>query len=141
MEMDNIITTSPTKMEEVEGWLGSIFSTLHIDTLLEKLNLSQETVIETSIYFTGGVVFGFFAKRYLRQLAIALVLLLLIIKGMELANIGTMIVNWDHIKELTGIAPTDSINSVTSMYLAWLQSHIRQSIAVVVGIFVGSKIG
>lgn len=121
--------------ESIKNWFGSL------SEKFQESIATKEILFETLIYFTIGAAVGFLAKKYLKHLLIAVVLLVVIIKGMEMANIGTMNVNWDHVKELTGLSPEDSVTSVTSMIFAWIQVHIRQSIAFVIGMFIGSKIG
>jgi uncharacterized membrane protein (Fun14 family) len=121
--------------EAPQGW-GEYFN----EKFQEAIS-SKEVIVETLIYFVVGAIIGFLSKKYLKHVLLALVLLVVIVKGMEWANIGTMSVNWEHVKELTGLSPDDSVTSVTGMLLAWVHTHVRQSIALVIGFLVGAKIG
>lgn len=135
MNMNADVMEQPIQESSSQGW----FSWLS-DKFQESL-ASKEVIVETLIYFGAGCAFGFLAKRYLKHVIIALILLVVLIKGMEWANIGMTTINWDRVKELTGLSPSDSVSSVSSIFIAWVQSHIRQSIAVVVGVLVGAKLG
>ncbi len=133
-DMNNDFAPEPIQ-EAPKGWFESI------NEKFQEAIASKEVIVETLIYFVVGAALGFLAKKYLKHLLIALVLLVILIKGLEWANVGTMTINWDHVKEITGLSPDDSATSIAGMFFAWVQSHIRQTIAIVVGILIGSKIG
>lgn len=138
--MKSTPATQPAS-DKIKGWLESMNTSLGIDDFLKNFNLSKEVVVETLFYFAAGFAIGFFGKRYLRHVVIAIVLLVIMLKGMEMAGVGIITLNWFRIKELTGVAPSDSLSSIFAVYLAWLQTHVRQSVAIVVGIVIGSRVG
>lgn len=123
------------------GWIDSITSKFNFDSFLKQFNVTTATVVEVSTYFGAGLAIGFLAKRYLKQLIVGIILVVLFLKGLEYFGVSSLTVNWTRIKELTGIAPTDTIGGLAQIYLAWLQTHVRQTVSAVIGFLVGMKLG
>lgn len=137
--MTNHFTPTPIEPNETTGWVDSMKSSL--SNFITSMTESKAVIAETLAYFAAGFAVGFLAKRYLRQLFIVIVVSIIVIKGLEYAGVGTVALNWSRVKELTGVSTTDTLGAVAQAYLAWLQMHIRQTVAVVVGFLVGTKVG
>lgn len=124
-----------------QGWISQLASKINMDSFLNQFNLSTVYVITLFTYFAGGVLAGFIAKRYLKALIITLLLFFLFLKGLEFLNVTSISFNWSRIKELTGIAPSDTVGDIFRHYAAWVQEHLGETIAAVIGFIIGIKLG
>jgi|GEM_PF-5929286 hypothetical protein len=122
------------------SWIDTVAEKLNLDSFFKKFNVTTAVVIETVSYFTVGVLLGFLIKNYLKQMLTMLVLFFLTLKGLEYMGIGSMVLNWERIKMLTGMGPSDTLESVIKFYVFWVQTHVRQVISLIVGFLVGIKI-
>lgn len=123
------------------GWIESFAQKINMDRLLQRFNLTTAVVLETALYFGGGVVMGFFAKRYLKQVIVGTIVLFFALKGLEYAGIiEPSVFNWLRIKELTGISPNETLSTVGKTWIVWMQRHIRQAVSAILGFWVGLKL-
>jgi uncharacterized membrane protein (Fun14 family) len=129
-----VTTTQP-------GWIEQLAQKINADTFFRKFNLTTAQVIEIITFFIGGIAAGFLAKRYFKHVIIAIVLLVVLLKGMEHFGITTVVFNWARMKELTGVGPRDTVSDIVHTYAYWLKTHIPVTIGVVVGFLLGLKIG
>ncbi len=124
-----------------QNWISQLADKINMDSFLNQFNLSTVFVITLFTYFAGGVLTGFVAKRYLKALVITLLLCFLLLKGLEYLGVSSISFNWARVKELTGIAPTDTVGDIFRTYTAWLQQHIGETVASVIGFIIGIKLG
>ncbi len=122
------------------SWTDSLTDKFNFDNFLGKFNVTTALVVETTLYFVGGILFGFLMKRYFKQVITALILFFLMLKGLEYIGVGSMVLDWDRIRVLTGIGPADTLDSLAKYYMAWAQAHVRQVISAVIGFLVGMKL-
>ncbi|MBN1549662.1 hypothetical protein JW872_03300 [Candidatus Babeliales bacterium] len=120
-----------------QGW----FSGFSWGNFLQRFDLSANTATELVSYVGVGFACGFLIKRYLRSVIILFLAMFLLIKVVEYMGVGFFIFNWDKFKDMTGIAPTDTIDGVTRVWFAWAQSHVTHVVCVVVGFIFGTKVG
>jgi uncharacterized membrane protein (Fun14 family) len=133
--MDNMPSPVP------KGWLDSIKENFNIDMLMHRLDLSTSHIIEMAAYSGMGFCLGFFLKRYFRQAFFGLLIFFVVIKVLEYAGIGVLAMNWARVKELTGIAPHDTLEGLFHSSIAWMQNHARQTLSIGIGMLVGYKLG
>lgn len=132
--------TIPVDQKQV-GWIESITSKINIDSFLKKFNITTATLVEMVTYFGVGIALGFFIKRYLKFVIALIIILFLIVKGFEYTGISSFVLDWGRIKELTGIAPTDTIGSIVRIKFEWIQHHAWQAVSLAIGVLVGLKLG
>lgn len=123
-----------------KGWIQTITEYLNFDSFLSKFNLSTAIVLETLGFGAAGFLAGLLVKRYAQQVIIGIILFFLLLKGFEYFGVGSMSLNWARVKELTGITPDATFGSICSSLMTWLQQHVRQAIAIVVGFVAGLKL-
>jgi uncharacterized membrane protein (Fun14 family) len=127
--------------QDQPGWLQSLADRFNFDDFLQRFNLSTAVILEIIAYAGAGFLAGFLFKRYFKFALVLIILFFLALKGMEYAGVGSMILNWDRVRELTGFGPSDTLESVVRTQLVWIQMHVRQTISFVVGFLIGIRVG
>lgn len=124
-----------------QRWISQLADKINMDSFLNQFNLSTVYVITLFTYLGSGALAGFVAKRYLKALIITLLVCFLMLKGLEYLGVSSISFNWVRVKELTGIAPNDTVGDIFRTYGVWLQQHIGETIASVIGFIIGIKLG
>ena len=122
------------------SWIDTLASKVNFDTFLKRFHITTAVVLETFSYFTVGVLLGIVVKRYLKQIIILVIALLVLIKTFEYMGVGAMTLNWIRIKALIGIGPQDTLDSVVRFYTLWVQTHVRHVVSLMIGLLVGIKL-
>ena len=123
------------------GFVDRMASVVNLDWLFGKVHMTTAMAIEMLLYFGAGFFFGLLVKRYARYVVSFAIICVLVSVGFQYMGLLTFTIHWPRVKELTGIAPADTIGSLATAYMAWLKGHLRQVVSALVGFLLGFKIG
>lgn len=105
----------------------------------EKVAGESAQAVQAAIYFAGAFVIGFFLKKHLKLILMAIIFSVIVIKTMEYNAL--LMINWEAAKTFVGLAPTADLNSLIGSFIGWVKGHILLSLATFVGFLIGYKLG
>lgn len=123
-------------VDTTQSWLETV--RLKFTEFIEGLGLSSARVIELLIAFGIGLVAGFIFNKIGRQVILGLVLLAVLVLGLQ--YLGIVTIDWSHLKQLIGIAPTQTLEGLMTDSFAWIKSHLLTVIVGGIGFLAGYKI-
>lgn len=121
------------------GWFETFKQKMQIDTLMDKLNLSKDKLIEMGIWLGIGFLAGFLFKKYAQYLAIVVLTLvaLAVLQQFEFITVG---INWAKFQGLQPVPVSEGANLLT-VYWEWVKANFAVVLSFSVGFFVGLKVG
>jgi uncharacterized membrane protein (Fun14 family) len=132
----NRVSTVPMFPQKA-GWFNVVKDKLNLKMWLGKMNLTTDRVIEIASYLGIGFILGFLLKRSFKYFIIAICVTGLVICGLH--SIGA--INWEIVKAYFRVQPMGTVNSVFAQYLEWVKSNLSMVITILIGFFIGFKIG
>jgi len=126
----------PEPIAPVVGWFAKVKSTLGLD----KLHISNETLIEIGLYLCAGFLVGFLLKR-LSTYLVALVFAFIVILILHEMGFLTLTFNPDKFQALFGTQPVGEpqVSLVMGLW-AWIKGHIACVLSFLLGFFIGLKV-
>jgi len=124
---------------EHQGFWETLKERIGLPQWLTSLNISAHFVVQLCIFFVGGFLVGFLARRYIRSIifiCIVITITLIILHYFHIISIHS-----DKLKELFGMSSTDTFEELFSLGLAWMRTHIMFSIGALLGFIIGFRIG
>lgn len=121
----------------VQSWYEGFKATLK--NWYAKLNLSNDRLIEIAGYFIVGFISGFLFKKSIRFLFFFLLIFIIAIVLMD--SFGLININWNNVRELTGIGPSDTVGGIFSNFLHWIKINIVMVLSAFIGFLIGYMIG
>lgn len=136
--IDTVATSIDTQSSP--GFFQKTVRDFSFDSVLEKLHLSRENLLEIALYFGGGFVCGFFFKKYNHYfLVMAFFMVILLIA--DYGNIISLTINTETIKSILGCPPLPEQATLLSCLVAMVQEHVRASVSFISGFIIGLWIG
>lgn len=129
--------SAQSKTNSVTGWFEQI--KVKFNTWYKNLDTSTYKIIEAIAYLCVGFFAGFFVKKFAKEVILCLVILFFSLFLLDHFHLIT--IDWNKIREFTGISPADTIGELLKNYYAWLKLNIVLVISVVVGFLIGYKLG
>jgi uncharacterized membrane protein (Fun14 family) len=119
------------------GWFEKVKETLHTDSWPADFDLNA--ILYSGMYGVYGFVIGYCLKKHGRtiiglSLVCAFVLLLLF-------SFNIIIFDLVRLKELFGLTPTTTPQSVLQSFYEWVRNNKMVSISAIVGFVVGYVVG
>lgn len=126
--------------EQIElGWIDKIKSSLRLDRLAEKLNMSGARLLDMALFFGIGFFIGFLWKRYANYFiaTIFFIAVLILVAQLELI---TITVNWEKVQDCCGIVPVGPEPDVLTALLDWAKQNMLILFSLVIGFCFGAKV-
>lgn len=123
--------------QAAESWLDKI--KLKLESFARDLDLSWAKATEFGIAAFIGFIFGFAVKKYARHVIVYL--LFFGIGLLLLQHLQVITIDFEKLKSLIGITPTENLEGTLSEYFEWAKSHILTVIIGGIGFGVGYKVG
>jgi uncharacterized membrane protein (Fun14 family) len=133
--MANTIAQSGT------SFLDTVSQKLHLDSLMNKFNISKSTLIEIGLHLGVGFAVGFLLKRY-NKLFFTLVLLFLGLWFFQHIGVINLVINWAKIQELFGLQcpfGQSSCDLGTAVW-QWITTHVAATISLLLGFLIGIRL-
>lgn len=132
MMNDDVVTTQTGMMETAKDYFNP-------QTLLEKMNLSKQRLIELGMYFGIGFLLGFLVKKYSKFLFAAAVTLasLVVLQQFEII---TLAVNWDRVQDVFGIQTPTLEADLFTLYWEWIKVNVTLVLSLSLGFIIGLKV-
>ena len=123
------------------GWLDRIKETLNLKDIMDKFELSKNTLIELGLYCGIGFLSGFLLKKYGSYVFIVVLMIVGLIV-LQQFDIVTITVNWNKVQEVFGIQPTTTLDTnVLTVYWEWVKLNFAIVLSFSVGFLIGLKVG
>lgn len=110
-----------------------------LDKLAESLDLSTPKLIKMGAYAAVGFLLGFFLKKYGRSLFIVLTVFAALLYVLSYSDVIT--INWDQARDVIGLAPTETFDSILQTAWQYIQQQALLVICGLVGFIIGYKVG
>lgn len=123
------------------GLLDTLKDKLNPSTLMQRLHITQEMLIDMMLYLGVGFLTGFLIKKYGTYIFVFVLFLVALIIAQQ-AGIISITVYWVKIQELLGmevVAPAPE--GLLSGYWEWAKSHIFLVVSFSIGFLVGLRVG
>lgn len=121
------------------GWFEKIKETLHADSWLADLDLSLDTLLYSGLYGACGFLLGFSLKKYGRAMIGLSLVCVLVLFFLYSFNIITF--DFIRLKELVGLAPTTTAQSLFQLLYEWMRDNKMMSIGSILGFVIGYIVG
>lgn len=115
-------------------------SFLNWNTLSSRLRLSKEKLIEIGLYFGVGFLAGFILHRYAYIVAF-LILFIVGLIGLQQINLIDITIYWDEVGALLGMKQVAISPNIFSTMWSWVQLNVIVVISLILGFWLGAKIG
>lgn len=121
------------------SWFDKLKNSLNLDTLAQKLNLSQYRMLDIALFFGVGFLTGFLWKRYANYFMAAVIFatLLFIFHQLDLISFG---VNWMKLQECCGVQQPNPDADILAMLWQWVKMNILIIASFVLGFSFGAKV-
>ncbi|HJM68904.1 MAG TPA: FUN14 domain-containing protein [Candidatus Babeliales bacterium] len=132
-------TAAATATEKVTTWADKFKSYANLDGLSQRFNISSQQFIEVVTYLGIAFFVGFIFKKYSRSIiigAFAIVIALVCLEAFEIITI-----DWVQLRQITGVHPQDTVSGLVSMWVELARAHVMLVVSMVVGFFIGYKVG
>ncbi|HEV2916347.1 MAG TPA: hypothetical protein VGW78_01225 [Candidatus Babeliales bacterium] len=130
-----------TEMPNQTGALQSVKEKLNVDTIVNQIKDSKDTIIEIGLYAIIGFFAGYLIKRYSSFLAMMMLFVggLIVLVKFEIIAI---VINWEYIYQQLGMQPY-LLNTDTLMPLAWEWARANSLLvaSAVIGFLFGLRMG
>ncbi len=121
------------------GFFDSLRDKLHLDTLIEKIKMSKDIIIDVGVYLGIGFLSGFILKRYSTYF-ITTALIFALLTVLVQFDLITIAINWQKVYTVLGIdqvAPDGE--TLLETIWQWAKSHVSLSVSALVGFLIGLK--
>ncbi|OGB97539.1 hypothetical protein A3F06_03330 [candidate division TM6 bacterium RIFCSPHIGHO2_12_FULL_36_22] len=132
-------TAAATATEKVTTWVDKFKSYTNLDGFSERFNISSQQFIEVIAYLGVAFFVGFIFKKYSRSIIIGLIAIVVALVFLEAFEIVT--IDWVQLRQMTGVHPQDTISGLISMWVELARTHIMLVISMILGFFIGYKVG
>ena len=117
----------------------SVRSFFRIDELAKRFDISNQKLLYAAYFFMVALLIGFLIRRHIRDVllcSLAVAAALILLQGFDLMSI-----DWFYIRSLTGIDPQTTLGGLFSQCLVLIKSNVVATLSIIVGFFIGYKIG
>lgn len=134
------ITHIPPVQEPLTLWERAqhLWQRLSLDNLSEEVS-GAPSMVHVGMWFGSGFILGFLFKKYFKVTVAALILSVLVIKGLEQQNM--LFINWALIKQTVGIQPDMQWQELLQAMWSFAQQNLIVLIAGVGGFLIGHHLG
>lgn len=123
------------------GLLDTLKNKLNPSTLMQRLHLTQDVLIDMALYLGVGFLSGFLIKKYGKYIFVFVVCIVALIVAQQ-AGIISVTVYWNKIQEFFGVQPVDTApEGLFAGYWDWAKEHIALVISFSIGFLVGLRVG
>lgn len=130
-----------TETHTYSSLIDKVKTSLRIDTLTSKLQLSTNKLIEMGVYLGIGFLSGFLLKKY-SSYVFVFVLFLVGIVVLQHLGVLSVVINWTKVQELFGIQPAVlSDATVFALYWEWIKMNFALVLSFSIGFLIGLRIG
>ena len=132
-------TAAATVAEKASTWADKVKSYAHLDGLSERFNISSQQFIEVVTYLGISFFVGFIFKKYSKSIiigGIAIVLALIFLEAFEIVTI-----DWVQLRQMTGVNPQIQVSELLGIWIQLARENIMIVVSVVIGFFIGYKVG
>ena len=128
----------PTASEHI-SWFDKLKNSLHVEKLIEKLNLSRYRLLDIGLFLGIGFLIGFVWKRYANYF-IAGLLFIAVIFVLHQLEILYVHINWIKIQECCGVVPVVENADIFAMVWNWAKLNIVIIFSFFIGFCFGAKV-
>ncbi len=124
--------------KKVVSWFKVVLTDLGLENPLKSVGATVSDVAEGLTLLGVGLIFGFVARRYLKLLVFALVVLVGGVKLLEFK--GFLTVDWASMYSnvaITNGMPVDSLQGLLLGYLDWMKANVVASCGLIIGLYFG----
>jgi uncharacterized membrane protein (Fun14 family) len=117
----------------------NVRSFFRVDELAKRFDMSNQKLLYAAYFFMIALLIGFLIRRHIRDIllcSLAVAAALILLQGFDLISI-----DWFYIRTLTGIDPQTTLGGLFSQFIVLIKSNVVATLAIVVGFFIGYKIG
>ncbi len=123
------------------GVLSAIKEKIQPGAIMERLQVSRNTLIDIGLYGGIGFLAGFLLKKY-STFVIALTLFVTGLIMLQQFDFMVIAINWPKVHTLLGIQPATIIaDNMFLMIWAWMRANVVISSSFIVGFLIGLKVG
>lgn len=120
------------------GFLDSMKEKLDLNSLVQKIKDSKETIIAVGVYLALGFLAGFLIRRFSRIL-VWLILFVVALAVLQYAGYVSVDVHLAKIQEMLGIHDVVTQDSLASHGIEMVKNNIPTTIAAVIGFLLGLR--
>ena len=121
------------------SWIEQLKETFDLGKLSASLDLSFNGFMHLLMYLCAGFFVGFFFKKFMYYLFMSCLISIGILYLFNILNI--VVIDIVKLKSLFGISPTDTVQSLSALYLYWMKNNIPLIVSATVGFIIGYKVG
>ena len=137
--MDNPVVALPAAQPLPKGFVDTIKEKISWESLKEKLDFSQDQLIEMATYFGIGFFSGFLFKKYAKFFLFAIGLLAAFLWYFQSSGFVTF--HWEAIQEFFAISDVSGLEQIFYSCIDWVKAHAMISSSFGIGFLVGYKVG
>lgn len=124
--------------KKIVSWFKVVLTDLGLEAPLKSINATVSDVAEGLTLLGVGLLVGFVARRYLRLIIFAAVVLVGGVKLLEFK--GFLTVDWSSMYSNIAInngMPIDSLQGLLLGYLDWIKANVIASCGLLIGLYFG----
>jgi len=124
--------------KKIVSWFKVVLTDLGLENPLKSIGASVSDVAEGLTLLGIGLLVGFVARRYLRIIIFAVIVLIGGVKLLEYK--GFLTVDWSSMYSNIAInngMPVDSLQGLLLGYLDWMKANVVASCGLVIGLYFG----
>ena len=124
--------------KKIVSWFKVVLTDLGLEGPLKSINATVSDIAEGLTLLGIGLLVGFAARRYLRLLVFAIIVLIGGVKLLEFK--GFLTVDWSSMYSNLAInngMPVDSLQGLLLGYLDWMKANVVASCGLVIGLYFG----
>ena len=125
--------------EKVTTWVDSLKSYTHVDELSKRFNISSQQFVEVITYLGIAFVAGFVFRKYSRTIIIGIIAIVAALVCLEAFELVT--IDWVQMRQISGVNPQDTVGGLMSLWMDLARAHLVLVVSVIIGFFIGFKVG
>ena len=136
--IDTVSTSIDT--ESAQGFFQTTFQDFSFDSLLAKIHLTREALLEIALCFGAGFLLGFLFKKYNYYFFV----LAFFIGALWVADyyaIISLTINVSMIKSFLGCSALPADATILSCLVSTVQEHVRATVSFISGFVLGLWVG
>lgn len=140
MAESTIMRQTTTTFKPEAGLLETIKENLNPSNLMNKLNITTDTLLEMLLYTGVGFLAGYLLKKY-GKFVIVLIAGALGLVFLQQLGVLTITFNVQKFQELFGVQQVHSDVSLVTVYWEWIKTNVALVLGFSIGFLVGLRVG
>jgi uncharacterized membrane protein (Fun14 family) len=119
--------------------IKEFFANFDLGSWLESIGIPYTLPVQAALCFGTGFAIGFLFKKFFKTFFFGFILAILLIKFLEYQNV--LIIDWQAVYSMFGIAPGADTQAVIQGLFGWIKENIVVFLATLIGFLLGCKLG